>query len=224
MPLVQRSLADVAIHWPRPNYINPHTRGPELYIINSIFLLLATLGVVTRLYTRISIRNWFGLDDVFISVALVRILPPSVQSFVSFGSDRQLYMSLHYLLLPSLIDVMFAFLSFFLLKFSPYYITLTEQPTDAFYQIAAIGVYSCVFLGVHKYDWTRHIYDVPFNTFEGSGKALYASRILWSIASTSARFSVCSLYYRLLDHSGLRKYRWVLHVNSVFMVVFPPRI
>lgn len=83
-----------------------------------------------------------------------------------------------------------------------------------------MGVYACVFLGVYSHDWDRHIYDVPFIKYEGMGKVLYAARILWSIASTSARFSVCSLYYRLLDHSGLQKYKWVLHVNSVLMVVF----
>jgi hypothetical protein len=74
MPLTERSFASVAVHWPTPNYTHPHTRGPELYIINSIFLFIATFCVATRLYTRISIRNWFGLDDVFISIALVCIL------------------------------------------------------------------------------------------------------------------------------------------------------
>jgi hypothetical protein len=83
MPFVQRSLADVAIHWPAPNYINPPTRGLELYFINSVFLFVAALCVATRLYTRISIRNWFGLDDVFISVALVRIIYPYELSVVS---------------------------------------------------------------------------------------------------------------------------------------------
>jgi hypothetical protein len=57
--------------WPIPNYVNPVTRGPELYIINSICLFIATLAVVLRLYSRIWIRNWFGLDDAFVLVALV---------------------------------------------------------------------------------------------------------------------------------------------------------
>lgn len=134
-----------------------------------------------------------------------------VQNFASPGLYRRLYMFFY---VPHTAFDYRHFCPFSLLV----YATL-KQPINTFHQIAAIGVYVCVFLGVHKHDWDRHIYDVPFNKYKGMGKVLYASRILWSIASTSARFSVCSLYYRLLDHSGLRKYRWVLHMNSVFMVI-----
>jgi hypothetical protein len=213
MLLAERSFASVAIHWPTPNYTHPHTRGPELYIVNSIFMFIATFCVVTRLYTRISIRNWFGLDDVFISVALVCIL--RLPSGPKFRIAWAIQVTLYVLFCTTNCfgqTLLFLFTSFLCA-------TLKKQPTNTYHQIAAIGVYVCVFLGVHKHDWDRHIYDVPFNKYEGMGKVLYASRILWSIASTSARFSVCSLYYRLLDHSGLRKYRWVLHINSVFMVI-----
>jgi hypothetical protein len=61
----------VVATWPIPNYVDPITRGPELYIINSIWLLIATFAVALRLYSRIWIRNWFGLDDIFVLVALV---------------------------------------------------------------------------------------------------------------------------------------------------------
>jgi hypothetical protein len=27
------------------------------------------------------------------------------------------------------------------------------------------------------------------------------------------------LYYRLLKHSGMERYRWVLHVNAAYMIV-----
>jgi hypothetical protein len=58
--------------WPTPNYINPETRGPELWIVSGIFFFVATVSVWTRLYSRCFIRHWFGLDDWLILVAYVR--------------------------------------------------------------------------------------------------------------------------------------------------------
>ena len=63
--------ADVLLSWPTPNYDNPVTRGPALVIVNSIFISLATITVAARIYTRIVIKRWFGIDDVFILLALL---------------------------------------------------------------------------------------------------------------------------------------------------------
>ena len=63
--------ADVLLSWPTPNYDNPVTRGPALLIVNSIFISLAVITVVARIYTRIVIKRWFGIDDVFILLALL---------------------------------------------------------------------------------------------------------------------------------------------------------
>lgn len=59
------------LKWPTPNYENPETRGPEVVIVNSVFLAFATLFIVLRLYTRLFVRKWFGIDDVFILIAYV---------------------------------------------------------------------------------------------------------------------------------------------------------
>lgn len=63
--------AEVMASWPEPNYVDPVTRGPLLFIVNSLFLFLATIAVSIRLYTRIGIRKWFGVDDWFIVFAYV---------------------------------------------------------------------------------------------------------------------------------------------------------
>jgi hypothetical protein len=60
--------------WPAPNYANPEERGPALYIINSIVLLLATIAVSIRLYVRLFVRKWLGPDDGFLLLALVSLL------------------------------------------------------------------------------------------------------------------------------------------------------
>jgi hypothetical protein len=57
--------------WPVANYDNPVTRGPELYIVTSIFVFLTTLVVAVRLYARICVRRWFGLDDLFVIISYV---------------------------------------------------------------------------------------------------------------------------------------------------------
>ena len=62
---------DVLLSWPTPNYDYPVTRGPALVIVNSIFISLATITVAARIYTRIVIKRWFGIDDVFILLALL---------------------------------------------------------------------------------------------------------------------------------------------------------
>ena len=55
----------------KPNYDDPPTWGPIVFIINSIFLFFATIAVGIRLYTRIAIRRWLGVDDAFIVFAFV---------------------------------------------------------------------------------------------------------------------------------------------------------
>jgi hypothetical protein len=62
---------EVLLTWPTPNYEHPVTRGPALVIINVIFIALVLLTVAARLYTRLVIKRWFGLDDIFILIALV---------------------------------------------------------------------------------------------------------------------------------------------------------
>lgn len=62
---------EVILTWPKPNYVNPEKRGSELFFINSIFFALATSAICIRLYTRLFIRKWFGLDDWLILLAWV---------------------------------------------------------------------------------------------------------------------------------------------------------
>lgn len=59
------------LSWPKPNYTHPETRGDALVIINSILIALVVIVVGLRLYTRLRIKRWFGLDDIFILLALV---------------------------------------------------------------------------------------------------------------------------------------------------------
>ena len=64
---------EVIYHWPTPNYDHPTTRGNALLVVNAIFIGLVIVIVSLRLYTRLVIKRWFGLDDIFILLALVRM-------------------------------------------------------------------------------------------------------------------------------------------------------
>ena len=63
--------ASVIATWPTPNYKNPATRGNGVTIINAILISLSVILVALRLYVRIAIIKWFGLDDFFLILALV---------------------------------------------------------------------------------------------------------------------------------------------------------
>ena len=79
------SFSEIVTGWQTPNYVNPITRGPELWIVIGIFLFLASLAVGVRLYTRIFVRHWFGFDDALLIFSLVSeniIKPFPLQSLI----------------------------------------------------------------------------------------------------------------------------------------------
>jgi len=57
--------------WPTPNLLHPERRGPQLIIFTSVFLSAAVFATSVRLYTRIFVRRFFGVDDGLLVVALV---------------------------------------------------------------------------------------------------------------------------------------------------------
>lgn len=63
------------LSWPTPNYHHPVKRGPEIYITTGILVVLTTAAVFTRLYARLFVRRWFGLDDFFIIIGWVSLSP-----------------------------------------------------------------------------------------------------------------------------------------------------
>ncbi|KAL8706599.1 MAG: hypothetical protein Q9201_000346 [Fulgogasparrea decipioides] len=62
---------EIIAGWPKPNFVNPETRGPALTVVNIVFIILVVLVVALRYYTRIKITHSFGLDDWVIGASLV---------------------------------------------------------------------------------------------------------------------------------------------------------
>ncbi|KAF2765627.1 hypothetical protein EJ03DRAFT_377627 [Teratosphaeria nubilosa] len=62
---------DVILSWPKPNYVDPATRGPASVVVSLIFAVLMLIVVSLRLYCRTRVKKWFGWDDVMIAFALI---------------------------------------------------------------------------------------------------------------------------------------------------------
>ncbi|TID13449.1 hypothetical protein E6O75_ATG11365 [Venturia nashicola] len=60
---------DVFMQFPLPNYTNPKTRGSALVYTNGILIAITIVFVLLRVYTRVFIKGWIGVDDWLILVA-----------------------------------------------------------------------------------------------------------------------------------------------------------
>jgi hypothetical protein len=61
--------------WPKPNYVNPETRGKALLVVNAIMLTITVLVVAGRMWARFRISKSPGIDDVFVGFAMVCSFP-----------------------------------------------------------------------------------------------------------------------------------------------------
>jgi hypothetical protein len=68
--------ATVVASWPLPNYVDPVTRGNSLTVLNTVFIGIALVIVALRIYTRVFVVRFFGIDDAFIIIAVVRATDP----------------------------------------------------------------------------------------------------------------------------------------------------
>jgi hypothetical protein len=75
---------DVILSWPKPNYVDPETRGDALLVVNVLFLAICFIAVAARLWARLRILHSAGLDDLLITIAMVRL----VQSFFGILANK----------------------------------------------------------------------------------------------------------------------------------------
>ncbi|KAH6716762.1 integral membrane protein [Leptodontidium sp. MPI-SDFR-AT-0119] len=68
---MQQPPLSVILSWPKPNYIDPETRGYSNVILNIILYIILLGFVGLRIWTRKWLKNAFGTDDTFILLALV---------------------------------------------------------------------------------------------------------------------------------------------------------
>jgi hypothetical protein len=68
--LIGTAPPEVIDSWPKPNYVDPETRGPALVIVSIILASMGLLMVTARLYARYFITKAPGWDDALIVVGL----------------------------------------------------------------------------------------------------------------------------------------------------------
>lgn len=63
---------EVIATWPRPNYVDPVSKGDGLRIAATVMSVFVTGVVLSRLWIRFRVTKRPGLDDLFIVIGLVR--------------------------------------------------------------------------------------------------------------------------------------------------------
>lgn len=76
---------EVIASWPKPNYIDPETRGPALLITCTTLSAIGLIVVAARIYARVFITKAPGLDDAIIVLALLLAIGSSV--LATYGAE-----------------------------------------------------------------------------------------------------------------------------------------
>lgn len=84
----------VYLHWPEPNYVNPTTRSGALLAVNIVFIILVTLSIGVRLYSRVIVKYQSGLDDIMIILAYICTIGMTAVVLLAnrhYGWDRHMW-------------------------------------------------------------------------------------------------------------------------------------
>lgn len=66
---------DVILEWPKPNYIDPETKGNELLVVTIISTILSVATIITRIWVRVGYQRQFGADDMMLVLCIVGASP-----------------------------------------------------------------------------------------------------------------------------------------------------
>lgn len=89
--------------------------------------------------------------------------------------------------------------------------------------VLAVALSSLVIIGNTSYYSGRHIWDVPTSTFVPHRHNIWASELIYVLASSAAKISVL-LFYRRLSMEFTSAFLWATHlglaVNLIYLVFF----
>jgi hypothetical protein len=92
---------------------------------------------------------------------------------------------------------------------------------DIFIVIAyffTLGLTAVVIMANKSYGWDRHVWDVPLDVIRGASILAFCAKLTFVCASNFTRLSLIFLYYRLIQESTIKWYRWSIHFGLVFNV------
>jgi hypothetical protein len=87
-------------------------------------------------------------------------------------------------------------------------------------QFPAVAMTICAFIGTH-YGWGRHIWDIPVRWYGPSLKVSYLTQIIFIIAATLIKLSICFSYRRIsIDKSFHRILKYTTFTVLLYGVAF----
>lgn len=75
-----------------------------------------------------------------------------------------------------------------------------------------------VILADKRYGWNRHVYDISPGDITDANIIALVAKLLFTLAATFTRLSLCAFYYRLVKDSGMKWFKWVVHGTLAFTV------
>ncbi|KAK8214032.1 hypothetical protein IWZ01DRAFT_539937 [Phyllosticta capitalensis] len=83
---------DEIAKWPKPNYVNPVTRGNGIVVLNVVLASISLAMLALRIYSRVYLKRWFGSDDIYMIIAFVFAIGLSTAIILAF---QQFYWNRH---------------------------------------------------------------------------------------------------------------------------------
>ncbi|KAK4554242.1 hypothetical protein LTR86_008770 [Recurvomyces mirabilis] len=81
-----------------------------------------------------------------------------------------------------------------------------------------LGLTAVVILAEKLYGWDRHVWDIPTDRITNANIIALVAKIVFSLAATFTRLSLCAFYYRLVKDSGIRWFKTIVHVTNAFTI------
>ncbi|KAK5108050.1 hypothetical protein LTR62_008824 [Meristemomyces frigidus] len=68
------------------------------------------------------------------------------------------------------------------------------------------------------YGWNLHVWDIPVHLVTKANIIAFLAKLVFVLAATFTRLSLCAFYYRLVQDSGIMWFKNVIHVTNAFTV------
>jgi hypothetical protein len=73
-----------------------------------------------------------------------------------------------------------------------------------------------VILAEQHFYWDRHVWDIPVHAIQNANIVGMVAKIVFTLAATFTRLSLCCFYYRLLKESSFKWFKWTIHATFAF--------
>ncbi|TKA67673.1 hypothetical protein B0A55_08648 [Friedmanniomyces simplex] len=84
--------------------------------------------------------------------------------------------------------------------------------------LCTITMTAVVILANARYGWNRHLYDLPTQDITHANVIAFIAKLVFTLAATFTRLSLCAFYYRLVKDSGIVWFKWVVHGTVAFTI------